>query len=653
MNSNHHRNRLRRIRRILNGICALIAGAAGAWQAPAAVIHADPHGDDQNDGSPSAPVATLERARELVRHAAPGEPRVIVLHGGFYSNVGVVFGPQDSGLIIRAARGERPVLCGGVRLTGWVRTKDGLWEAPLPPYPEPAKEDAVNGLGRWEVRMLLVDGKPRPRARYPDKGRLRHLSRFNVPWMSSTGGGWKRKPTREELSTLKCRPGDIPPDLEIRNAEITVYHMWDESCVGVAACDRSRRILRLDPPCSHPPGAFGVQEYVIWNTREGLTAPGRWRHDRVRNRIVYKPLPGEDPGRLSVWVPSRTVVLRFRGERRRPIRRIRVEGLTIACATAPLLAGGFAASRFDGAVSLENAEDCVLSDLRVRGAAGHGINGRGLLRGVRVERCLVEDCGAGGVYVGGQGAVIADNRIRRIGLNQPSAIGIYRGGRNNVVAFNEVSDTPYSAINYGGVNNVIASNLIQRCMLELHDGAAIYMFAATNCVLRGNVARDIPDTGGYGSSAYYLDERSRRCVVDRNFSLNVQRPLHMHMATNNLIRGNVFITRGDARLTFPKCRNFRLEENVLYAPGKIRIENIDAITEWTRNIFFSGAGRIERVHQRDYRRGRVELGPPQGTLAADPLFVDPEKGDWRYRAGSPARKLGLEPIDVEAVGPRW
>jgi hypothetical protein len=56
-------------------------------------------------------------------------------------------------------------------------------------------------------------------------------------------------------------------------------------------------------------------------------------------------------------------------------------------------------------------------------------------------------------------------------------------------------------------------------MKVLHDGAAIYLFAARNCVLRGNVARDIVDTGGYGASAYYLDERSTGCVVERNLSL--------------------------------------------------------------------------------------------------------------------------------------
>jgi len=40
------------------------------------------------------------------------------------------------------------------------------------------------------------------------------------------------------------------------------------------------------------------------------------------------------------------------------------------------------------------------------------------------------------------------------------------------------------------------------------------------------------------------------------------------------------------------------------------------------------------------------------SLAVDPLFVDPENGDFRLRPDSPALKLGLVPIDLSNVGLR-
>ena len=61
--------------------------------------------------------------------------------------------------------------------------------------------------------------------------------------MSTTGGGWKRKATQEELTTLKYRPDDIRPWLDVKNAEITVYHMWDESVVGLRENDVANQLL--------------------------------------------------------------------------------------------------------------------------------------------------------------------------------------------------------------------------------------------------------------------------------------------------------------------------------------------------------------------------------------------------------------------------
>jgi hypothetical protein len=46
-----------------------------------------------------------------------------------------------------------------------------------------------------------------------------------------------------------------------------------------------------------------------------------------------------------------------------------------------------------------------------------------------------------------------------------------------------------------------------------------------------------------------------------------------------------------------------------------------------------------------------ELGMDKHSLIADPLFVDPDKDDYRLRPDSPAFKLGFQPIPVEKIGP--
>lgn len=45
-------------------------------------------------------------------------------------------------------------------------------------------------------------------------------------------------------------------------------------------------------------------------------------------------------------------------------------------------------------------------------------------------------------------------------------------------------------------------------------------------------------------------------------------------------------------------------------------------------------------------------GQDLNSMVADPLFADPEKGDFTLKPDSPAFKLGFSPIDVSHVGPR-
>lgn len=606
--------------------------------APAAVFVA-PDGSDANAGTREKPFATLEKARDAARGLA--EDKRIVLRGGHYFDVSVQLGPEDSNLTIEAAPGEKPLLYGGVSLQGWEKDGDQFVSAPLPP-----------GREKAEVRMLEVGGKMAQRARYPAEGTLTHESVFDVRWMSTTGGGWQRKPTDEELTTLRYKAGDLGEWLNLHNAEITIYHMWDESCVGLAAHDGATRTLKFSSASGHPAGAFGVRKYVLWNIREGLTAPGQWFHDRARNRIVYWPLPGQDLSKTLVVAATRETIVGLRGTDKAPLQNVTLRDLGFAVTTVPLRAAGFASAAFDGAVSIENAVSCTLDNLNVARVAGHAINTRRGANRITVRNCEIADCGAGGLYVGGNEALIENNHIHDVGLSYPSAIGIYRGGQNSVVRHNEVHGCSYSAINYGGENNIVENNLVYDCMKVLHDGAAIYMFAAKNCLVRGNFVRDITDFGGYGASAYYLDERSEGCIVENNLSLRVKWPFHNHMALRNTIRNNVAIVDGDAKLTFPRSSEFALEGNVIYASGAIRIQGDNAVTTWKNNLFFSKIGKIERVSLKDYAQGAVVPGAPEGSSTADPLFVNLEKGDFRYRDGSPATALGLKPVDVRSAGRR-
>jgi hypothetical protein len=203
---------------------------------------------------------------------------------------------------------------------------------------------------------------------------------------------------------------------------------------------------------------------------------------------------------------------------------------------------------------------------------------------------------------------------------------------------------------FSGDDIVMEHNLLYHCMKVLHDGAAIYTFASKNTRISDNVASDIVDTGGYGASAYYLDERSEGCVVERNIAIDVVRPSHNHMARNNTIRDNVFINHGDMTITLPKSSGFTVERNVFYATGKLTIEGVNAVTTWSHNLVNTGDGKVAGVMLKDYATAGRSTGLPGDTRAGDPQFVDLSRLDLHYKPGSPALSLGLKPLEMTQGG---
>ncbi len=609
-----------------------VAGVAAASRLVAAprTLYVAPDGRDNWSGtradstSTDGPLATLAAARDALRGGPAGARKQIVVRGGeYFLPAPLTLDHRDAGLSIEAAPGEEAVLYGGRRVTGWAPGGGGLWAARVDPG--------------WDFRMLMVNQRYCPRARLPETGTFTHLSEFPVRWMSTTGGGWERKPTGEELTTMRFQPADLGEWLDPENAEIRLYHMWDESLLPVRSVDHAQGILRFASPSGHPAGAFNVRKYVVWNIREGMRSPGQWYLDRRARKVVYWPLPGEDMEEAEVIAPVLESVVRIEGTEASPVRDVALRGLAVSATNTPAGAGGFGAARYDGAVALNHASNCELRDLQLVNVGGQGVKANGC-GGLRVERCHVFSCGAGGLRIGGNQFTVSDNRIHHIGLTYPSAIALSGRGNGGSIEHNDIHHTPYSAINSGGEDISIAGNHLHHAMLELHDGAAIYVTFCKRISLTGNHAHDIPDTGGYGSSSYYLDEQAEDCRVEGNLSDNVGRPSHNHMARRNTISGNVFLSDGDMRMTFQKSEDFRLERNVLAAGGKITVVNGQSVTESGANIAWSGA--------------RVFEGLPENTLIANPGVERTGPGRVRFAAGSAAGELGIEPLDVSRAGCR-
>ena len=594
-----------------------------------------------NESQTDGPFATLYAARDEARRARPSQPRrIVILQGRYFLDKPLELDARDSGLTIEAAPGAKVVLIGGRKVTAWEKDGQKFYSVALPGIEE----------GTWDFRAFFVNGRFCQRARLPKQGFFNHLGTFDRHMPDGT----RRKSTLEQKTTMRYDAGDIGPWLDLKNAEIRVYHMWDESLVGVASNDTKANMLRFTSPAGYPPGAFGVKKYIVWNVREGMTQPGQWYLDRSKGKLVYWPLPTEKITDIDAIVPTIDRIIRIQGTKDKPTENITIRGIALSVTKTPLITGGFGAGKFYGAIFLQFAEGCSLQQLEILNVSGYAI--KASASNLNIEKCHIHHTGAGGIKFDGHGALIADNHIHDIGLLYPSGIGIWATGKAVKLSHNEIHDTTYTAIDCGGRDHVIEHNLIYRPMLELRDGGAIYTYEGKNIIVRGNFARNIAAVyDDYGTCAYYLDERSENCLVENNLSINIGWPSHNHKARNNAIRNNIFINTFDeeTRLEFNMSSDYTFEKNVVYTIGPLIIRNREAITTFKDNLIFSEKGPVNCHKLKEY--DAIDIYPLQashGNVLNKPLLTDYDKGIVRFAPDSPALKLGIKPIDVSSAGRR-
>ena len=599
--------------------------------------------------------------QKIIESRSSQQKTIELERGDYFLENPIQLDERDSGLTLTAAPGADVHLYGGKPVTAWQRKDDRLWFASLPAVKERS----------WDFRMLMVNGRLAERSRLPETGYFLHDTPFDVRWLSTVEGGWERPPTQEELLTLQYREGDIGSWFDVNNAELTIFHMWDESLVGVAELNESTRSLRFSNEPGYPPGAFSGQydmerRYVIWNLEQGLHRPGQWYLDRSAGEVVYWPREDENPEDALIIAPTVENVICIDGKENQPVRNVTLQGLSISVANAPVKTGAFGAKLFDGAVSLKNTVDCSLLDLTIHGVAAHGVKAHG--DRFTIKNCRIYDTGASAIrYTGGEG-LIENNHIHHVGRLFPSAIAVYVGMTDpNVpeewdirtethetrIVHNELHDTPYTAIACGGDGHKIENNLIYRAMQDLYDGAGIYVTFCQGVEIRGNFIRDIKDAAGAGTSAYYLDEHSIGCLVEENLEINVSRPMHNHISKSNVIRNNVFIMRGKGKYTLERSSDYTFEKNILIADEEFAIFDIRAIDHFSNNVFFSREGKIVTRELDLYTINKsYPLPLTGGNEIGDPELQDFETGHVRFREDSLPDKLGIKQIDVSRAGRR-
>ncbi|MEO6964961.1 MAG: right-handed parallel beta-helix repeat-containing protein [Acidobacteriaceae bacterium] len=649
------------------------------------VFFVSPRGNDQWSGKldrPNAadtdgPFRTLVRARDAIRRLkAAGQhksPVTVYLRGGIYQlKSPLVFTPQDSGTlnapnIYEAYPGETPVLSGGVAISDWHRYRGTAVALPARNHVWTAQVPGVK-QSEWYFHQLFVNSKRMIRARSPNRGfyYFDGLISTTAPAHFQFYGGDIHSPWAEE--------GGV---------EIVALQDWAEMRLPIQSVDEASHVVTL---AGHSqPFTERNARYWVENTLDALDAPGEWYLDPKTGRVYLYPTSQQASSRAHVVASRLTQLILFQGDaaKDQTVSHIALRGLTFSFADWSQLKTGYAdmqaAYDIPAAISGTGTRSCTIEKSRFIHLGGYAIAfGQGSQDNRIVENEMT-DLGAGGVKIGDpkiptdtqmetKGNQITDNHIHNIGLVYPAAVGVWIGqSSDNVVSHNEINDTYYTAISAGwtwGYGPTVArGNLIEFNNLYnigrgmLSDMGCIYTLGVQpGTVERNNVCHDV-SRYKYGGWGIYTDEGSSDISIEDNVVYRCEDGgFHQHYGEANVLRNNIFAL-GDVvqirRSREENHLNFTFAHNIVYwKDGKLTDGT------WHNNQF-----RFDNNIYYDVSEGEVQFsqwsfedwqkrGQDLHSAIANPLFLDPERGDFSLDAASPALKMGFKPIDVSTVGPR-
>lgn len=635
-----------------------------------------------NPAGTDGPLATIEKARDRIREIKTTQsgltkPVHVFLCGGTYPmGEPLVFTEADSGteacpITYQAYPGEQPILSGGVLLPNtWEpddsqqsKTKcDGkLWRLDL---------SKTSGNDQWKFNQLFVNDERRVRARIPNRG----------SFLRSAGPVSKNN-NRE----FYFKNNDLMEWDNLRDTLVVVYHSWETSLHHIQKLDTETGCVTLVEPSPWPMGQWEKQHrYYVENVFEGLDEPGEWYFNRNTGTLYYYPMPGETMDQVKAIVPRVTSTLvRFDGKPSEDhyVEHLHFHGLAFRHTDANLKKiqnpgqGEIYQPALIMAVGLRNSS---IVECEVAHAGAHAIWMANGCKDNRIQQCHIYDLNGGGVYIGGGWGIQDNSPTERItvdncfihdgGLLFHGAHGVWIGTSSyNQITHNEISNFDYTGISCGwswGFQPTTAhhNNLDYNYIHHLSNGEGLSDMGGiyTLGISPGTTERNnhIHDVYNYAhvshGSGIYPDEGSSEILIENNVVHHVDTcPLFQHYGKDNTIRNNIFAFGGKGQLQ--RCRedvpcHYVAEGNIVYADIPQMLGGTWQGDKWKlgRNIYWSTAGKPDFAGM-DFDAWVTKTNEV-GSIVADPLFVDPENGDFRLKPNSPAITLGFKPIDLGETG---
>ena len=641
---------------------------AGAQQ----FIYVSPSGSDTADGTVSAPLGSISSA---IRAASllPGEDTVFIhlATGTYYLDEPISFTEGDTRpMVLEGDAASMPVISGGFPVGGWEVTPEGWWKTRVP--------EAVKFGSRFQ--QFFMNDERAVLARTPDRGLFDVDGLVEETSIVTKPVVFQNNPSTFSYSSMAGytvhRYATDPEHL----ADIREYNFdrQDNDIIIMLfqAYFNTRKYVEYASPDSGYVYFAGIPLYSrknygqhnrfrLENYKNALTAPREWFLDRD-GELSYIPSAGEDPDTAEAFAPGLEKLLVLKGTEERPVSGKVFRNLSFRHTGTTLPRSGRdrdqAASRVEGTVSVDYADQVVFENCEIKHTGNYGIT-FSHARDCRVSHTFLYDLGAGGIKIDfSKGIVVNDNIIRKGGQEFPAGVGVLiRHSSGNKVLHNDICDLRYSGVSVGWVwgydpslsfDNEIAFNHIHHLGWgELDDMGGVYTLGVSpGTVIHDNVIHDIysHDYGGWG---LYTDEGSSEIVMENNLVYACKcSGYHHHYGRDNILRNNIIAWGTWSLLQWSKAedhRSFTLERNIILSDG---FPFLNRTSRWKKadagfdsNCFWDITE--EKPYFDDLTLEEFRQLRDRKTIVADPMFRDPLHGDFTFKSLRIARKIGFKPFD--------
>jgi parallel beta-helix repeat protein len=645
------------------------------------VFYVSPEGSDSQAGTIiDKPFATLQKARDAIRELKKAgglkSPVTVFLFGGTYElTEPFILTTEDSGtetcpITYRAYNDEKPIISGGREIKSqWEQYEGNIMVCDVPEARD----------GNWKFRQLFLNGKRMDRARIPDKD--------NYYIVEKTDQDIGR-------SAMKFKEGDIKIWNNLDEAEIVIFHAWNDSRLFISNVDEQERIVTFTGPIGRAvrnSSSIITNRYYIENVLEGLDQPGEWYLDSHTGRLYLYPT--DDLSRSELRAPLVNQLVRLKGdlEGQDYVQYINFSGLTFSDVDYVLPKEGIPTIRDVGdiykpsAIIFEGTKFCTFEDNCVRNVGTYALEVTGDANIITGNK--IYNTGSGGIIsrsYGKEPNIISFNHVHDCGTVFYSAVGINIDDGGGEIAHNLVHDISQSGI-YGrhwatetqeqerrnqSQTLRIEYNEIYGVMQKLNDGAGIFV-RDSNIIIKNNLIHDVFSPHGYGHPGYgiYLGCETRYALVENNIVYRTTEGIHVWYSNrHNSIINNIFIDSQDAvvKSNNPKDRgheNIRFIKNIIYFSGSdVCIYKTDRKTSlpaesdyniyWNPRECFHQMPVIRGLEGAEYFADWQELNFEKHSLVMDPNFVNVSEDDYSLNPNSPAFKIGFKPIDISNIGLR-